>query len=119
MHEERDYDDYDDQDGPSVERKLDQILDALQSLGDTLMSAISDFAAKQNAFNTEIGADLDAIVAAVKALNDQITTLQNSPGTITPADQATLDSLQAAGLALQTKADTTAGKTPPTPPAGP
>jgi hypothetical protein len=104
---------------PSVERKLDQILDALQSLGDTLMSAISDFAAKQSAFNADVSADLDAIQTAIAALNATITQLQNSPGTVTPADQALIDKLVTDGAALATKADTLAGKTPPTPPAGP
>ena len=81
------------------------------------MSSISDFATAQNAFNADVSADLDAIQTAIAALNTQIATLQNSPGTITPADQATLDSLQAAGIALEAKADTLAGKTPPAVPA--
>lgn len=103
---------------PTAERKLDQILCALENLGRTIMSAISDFAAQQTAFNTEVSADLDAIQQAIVALNAQIATLQNSLGTISPEDQATLDALQASGLTLQSKADALAGKTPPTPPAG-
>ena len=89
----------------------------LEMFTNKIMSAISDFAALQAAYNTEVSSDLDAIQTAITALNAQITTLQNSPGTITPADQATLTSLQAAGVALQSKADALAGKTPPTPPA--
>ncbi len=82
------------------------------------MSAISDFAAKQKAFNDEVGSDLDAIQAAIQALNDKITALQNSAGTVTPEDQALIDQLQTDGAALAAKADALAGKTPPNPPAG-
>lgn len=82
------------------------------------MSAISDFAAKQQAFNADVSADLDAIQTSITNLNALIATLQNSAGAITPEDQATLDELQTEGTALQTKADALAGKTPPTPPAG-
>jgi predicted nucleic acid-binding Zn-ribbon protein len=89
----------------------------LEMFANKIMSAISDYAAAQAAFNTEVSSDLDAIQTAITALNAQITTLQNSPGPISPADQATLNDLQTAGKALQDKADALAGKTPPTPPA--
>ena len=82
------------------------------------MSAISDYAAKQAAYNTAVSSDLDAIQAQITTLNTLITTLQDSAGTVTPEDQATIDSLQAAGTALATKADTLAGKTPPVVPVG-
>jgi len=75
-----------------------------------IMTAISDFAAKQTAFN-----------AAIAALNDKIAALQASPGAITPEDQKTLDDLTAA---LQLRTDTAAAsaaaldaKTPPVVPA--
>ena len=95
----------------------DRVLEALQAMERRIMTGISDFAAAQTAFNTELASDLQSISDQLAALNAQIATLQNSPGPITPADQATLDSLQAAGLALETKADALAGKTAPTPPA--
>ena len=105
--------------GPASSTTLEQI-----------MTAISDFAAKQNAFNAAIGADIDALVTStngltddVAALNAKIAALQASPGAITPEDQKTLDDLTAAGVALQLKTDTAAAKiaaldaqTPPTPP---
>lgn len=81
------------------------------------MSAISDFAAKQAAFNAEVSSDLEAIGDKITDLNNQIATLQNSAGSITPEDQSTLDAITAAGQDLQNKADALAGKTPPTPPA--
>lgn len=81
------------------------------------MTAIADFAAKQNAFNADVSADLDAIQAAITTLNATITTLQNSSGTVSAEDQASIDLLVTQGTALQAKADALAGKTPPTPPA--
>ena len=92
---------------------LGRILDAINHMEKTIMTAISDFAAQQSAFNADVSSDLAAIKTSIDALNAQIATLQNSPGTISPEDQATLDSLQAAGQALATQADTLAGKTPP------
>lgn len=88
----------------------------LEMFANKIMSAISDYAAAQAAFNADVSADLDTIQAAITALNAQIATLQNSPGPISTADQATLNDLQTAGVALQSKADALAGKTPPTPP---
>lgn len=82
-----------------------------------IMSAIADFAAKQAAFNTELTSDLSDISTAIGALNDKITALQNSAGTVTPEDQALIDQMQTDGAALVTKADALAGKAPPTPPA--
>lgn len=77
------------------------------------MSAISDFAVKQTAFNADISTQLDNISTGITALNALITTLQNSSGTVTPADQATIDSLVTAGTALQAKADAVAAMDPP------
>lgn len=102
--------------GPAAAATLDSILTAVKALqlqGTHLMSAISDFAAKQAAFNQDVSNDLDAIQANITNLNALITQLQNSAGTISPEDQATLDTLQTAGTDLQTKADALAGKTPP------
>ncbi len=77
------------------------------------MSAISDFAAKQKAHNDAISAGIDGIATDVKTLNDKITALQNSPGTITPEDQATLDQLDATGQALADKVKAVDDLTPP------
>lgn len=96
--------------------KLHRKLDLILANQESIMTAISDFAAKQAAFNTEIATDLTNITASIATLNATIATLQNSQGTLSAADQATLDDLQAQGTALAAQADTTAGKTPPTPP---
>jgi len=66
-----------------------------------VMSAITDFAAKQNAHNIAVGLALDKIAA-------EIATLKGG-GTITAADQAAaLDAVEASGAALEAKANTVA-----------
>ncbi len=84
----------------------------LNEMENRLMSAISDFAAKQKAFNDRQAAAIDSLVTStegltgdVKALNDKITELQNSPGAITPEDQALLDDLQTQGEATAAKVE--------------
>ncbi len=96
-----------------------------------LMSAISDFINKQTAFNARQGAAIDSVVTSVtgitqdvKTLNDKITELQNSAGSVTPEDQALIDQLetQADTLATKLEAASTAlsaldAQTPPPAPA--
>ncbi len=84
-----------------------------------IMSSFSDFATKQTAFNTAVASDLTTIKDSITAQNALIAQLQASQGTVTPADQALIDQLEANGATLQAQADALAGKTPPTPPAGP
>ena len=68
-----------------------------------IMSAITDWASKEQADLDSISGTLDGIVAGITALDALITSLQNSPGTISAADQAALDAIQAASKALVTK----------------
>lgn len=82
-----------------------------------LMSAISEFAAKQNTFNDRIDTAISDLQGDVKSLNDQIAALQNSAGQITPEDQALLDGLQARASGIADKLDALDALTPPTPPA--
>jgi len=102
----------------------------LNAMEGRIMSAISDFAAKQKAFNERQAASIDKALASVdglttdvKALNDKITELQTSVGGVTPEDQALIDSLETQGSALADKLDGVAtalatldAQTPPTPP---
>ena len=87
----------------------------LEKKVDLIMSAISDFVAKQTAFNSRQSAAVDAAVASVTALsgdvqtlNDKITELQNSVGTVTPEDQALIDALVTQGEALSAKTEAVA-----------
>lgn len=81
-----------------------------------IMSAISDFSAKQKAYNDRISNAIDGISTDIGALNDKITELQNSPGAITAEDQALLDEAQRQGEAVATKVEALDNLNPPTPP---
>ncbi len=80
------------------------------------MSAISDFAAKQNAHNDAIDTAVAGLGADIQGLKDLIATLQNSPGTISPEDQATLDALETRTSGIADKLKALDDLTPPTPP---
>ena len=79
------------------------------------MSQITDWAATEAADLTTISTTLDAIVAGITALDALITNFQNSPGTLSAADQAVLDGIQAASKALVAKSQAIS-VTPPVPP---
>lgn len=99
--------------------RLDVYVHAGESLvkffGD-IMSAISDFATKQNAFNDQIDKSVSDIATEIKTLNDTITQLQGTSGAITPEDQALLDAIQTRTQAIATKVAALDTLTPPTPP---
>lgn len=98
--------------------------------GECILSAISDFATKQNDFNARHGAAIEKIVVSVdgltgdvKTLNDKITELQNNPGPISPQDQALLDEIVVLSGANVAKTEAVSvalealdAQTPPTPP---
>lgn len=88
------------------------VLNRIAEMENKVMSAISDYAAKQKAYNERHGAALDSVIESqsgltedIAELNRKIEELQNSPGTITPEDQALLDEAQAQGEALATKSE--------------
>jgi hypothetical protein len=80
------------------------------------MSAISDYAAKANAFNDRIDSAVTGLQGDVQALNDLIVKLQGTQGQVTPEDQALLDQLQARAETIATKVEALDALTPPTPP---
>ena len=82
----------------------------------TIMSAISDFAAKVNAFFDRQDAAITDLQGDVKNLQDQIAALQGSSGTITPEDQALLDGIQARASTVSDKLDALDALTPPVAP---
>lgn len=79
------------------------ILDRIAQMEKNIMSQITDWAAKEQADLTAISATLDGLVTGIAALDAKITALQNSPGTLSAADQAALDGIAAASAALVTK----------------
>lgn len=80
------------------------------------MSAITDFAAKQKEFNDRQAAALQGVADDVKTLNDKLTAIQNSPGSLSAEDQAALDEALARTEALTTKLEALDSETPPVPP---
>jgi oligoendopeptidase F len=114
--------------------RLDHIHDVLHNTSDTsnsvlsmlfrrlgkfeerVMSAISDFKAKQDAHNDKIDAAVTGLQGDIKTLNDKIDALQTSAGQITPEDQALLDDIDARGQAIADKLEALDALTPPTPP---
>lgn len=68
------------------------------------MSAITDWAAKEQADLTAISSTLDSITAGIQALDAKIVALQSSPGTLSASDQAALDDIEASSSALVAKA---------------
>jgi hypothetical protein len=80
-----------------------ETLDNVRKTRNTIMSAISDFATAQNAFNDQIDTAVAGLTGDIAALNAKINELQNSPGAITPADQALLDAIQSRAAGVATK----------------
>jgi chromosome segregation ATPase len=100
-------------------RQLDRIestLDAVLQTQQIIMSAISDFAAKQNAFNDRIDTAIEGLTADVKSLNDLIEKLQNTQGAITAEDQALLNQIETRSDAVAAKLEALDALNPPPPP---
>lgn len=100
----------------SSQSRKNSILNRLDTMETHIMSAISDFAAKQAAFNDRIDAAVTGLGGDVASLKDEILKLQNSSGAITPEDQASLDAIQARTETIATKLEALDALTPPTPP---
>ena len=85
----------------------------LEQMEKRIMSAISDFAAKQNAFNDRLDKAVEGVTGDVAELNRMIKQLQDNPGPISPEDQALLDQLQARGETVTAKLEALDALTPP------
>lgn len=93
-----------------------KILQRIDQSERNIMSAISDFAAKQNSFNARVDAAVAGLTSDVEELTGKITELQNTPGAITPEDQALLDAIQSRSEGIATKLEALDSLTPPKPP---
>lgn len=105
-----------------IECKLEQVLLALKNIDlkqENIMSAITDFATAQGAFNDRMDAAVTDIQGDVDFLNDQIAAMQASAGTLSAEDQATLDTLSLRSSAIADKLAALAAETPPAPPVEP
>lgn len=103
--------------GPALERKLDWGLNALLRKGDRIMTAIAEFSEQMKAFFDRQDAAVSDLQADVKFLKDKIAELQNSPGEITPEDQALLDALEERANATAGRLEALSQETPPAVPA--
>jgi len=95
------------------------LLEAIEDLSRQLkkiMSVISDFAAKVNAFNDRIDTAVTDLQGDVDNLTKQIAALQASAGQITAEDQALLDGIQARVGTIADKLDALDALTPPAAP---
>lgn len=81
-----------------------------------MATSIEQFATAQNAFNDKIDTAITGLEGDIALLNETISKLQTTPGSITPEDQALLDALQARGKAIADKLDALDALTPPVPP---
>lgn len=97
--------------------ELKNALAYLTSVGERTMTAISDFASAQTAFNDRMDLAVAGITDDLRELNAQIQKLQQSPGAITAEDQALLDDLQRRGETISAKMEALDALTPPEPPA--
>jgi len=94
--------------------KLNHNMEILKQLGDKIMSAISDFAVAQNAFNDRMDVAIADLQGDIKSLTDQIAALQ--AGQVTPEDQALLNGLSERAKSISDKLDALDALTPPVPP---
>lgn len=96
--------------------RLNCRLERIEKRIEDMATAIQEFAVKQKAHNDNIGKAIDGIVLDIKALNDKIAELQNSPGEVTPEDQALLNELEGQASALAAKLNALDQNEPPTVP---
>ena len=80
------------------------------------MSAISDYAAKVTAFQDRQDSAIAGVSGDVDFLVAEIKRLQETPGSISPEDQAILDGLQARAEAAAGKLEALDALTPPVTP---
>ncbi len=96
---------------PATKRDLEKLEQKLE----TFMSKFTDWADAEDADIAGIKDLLNGIAAGIANLDSLISAFQNSPGTLSDADQARLDAIASATSALKAQA---AGisTTPPTAP---
>lgn len=82
---------------------------------ETIMTAISDYAAANKTAFAAIATSLDGVEGDLQTLADKITEMNNNPGPISPADQILLDESQALATALVARVAAIDAKNPPVP----
>lgn len=100
----------------SASPEIMKLLSKFTNLGDRIMSAISDFAIVQNAFNDRMNVAISGLQGDVQNLKDLIKQLQDSAGKVTPQDQVLLDQMEASSKVISDKLEALDNLTPPNPP---
>lgn len=96
---------------------VDQKLGHVLCNQERIMSAISDYATKVKTDFATIRTELGVLATKLQTLDDKIDQLQNTPGPISPADQALLDEAQTLSSGLAADVTALAERTePPAPP---
>lgn len=93
------------------------ILNRLAEMECKIMTAIETYGEAVNAAFDKIGSAVEGVSSDVQWLKDEIVKLQNTPGPISPSDQAILDGIQARAEAVVAKVEALDALT--TPPATP
>jgi len=100
-----------------IEGKIDKVSEQVEflksSIGDRIMEAIQNFASRVKASFQKIGTSIDGVSADVTELKRIITEIQNSPGTLTPEDQASLDEAEALATEIVTRLEALDAATEP------
>jgi len=82
------------------------------------MSALSEYAERVTAHLNTIGSGITGVAGDIAALKALIEEIQNTPGSITPEDQAILDQMEALTVTLADQLTALdAENPPPAPPA--
>ena len=90
----------------------------LLKVKDKIMSKVSEFAVKQNAFNVKMDEAITGIQGDVKSLNELIVTLQNTQGEISTEDQTLLDEIEVRATEIVAKLEALDALTPAVPVTG-
>ena len=101
----------------SIRKSLENLAtkEDLRQMKEQIMTQVQTWAANEQVDLTNIAATLNNVAVGAAALKVLITNLQNSPGTLSAADQAALDGIQAASDALVIQANNISTTPPGTP----
>lgn len=95
---------------PALERRFFELL---INQKEQIMTKVQETADRMEALFAEQKAGLEDIQGDIKFLTDKIAEIQNSPGTLSPEDQAALDAMEAKAAEVTNNIKTLASQTPP------
>jgi len=93
--------------------QFEKLLSVINHFGEKIMSAISDFAVSQEAFNLQMNDSVVGLVGDIKQLNDEIVKLKDELANVTEEDKLLLDNLSEHSRAISEKLSALDALTPP------